>query len=161
MGEDTVYHGLPSCGWRALKFLNKYIRAVLLLIRPPPAFLMSFAFFARSSWSSAGDLGVTKKAAGRGSDAAAPHEAAAPAAVKAQTEGSPPTAVPEATRTGTVSWRVWRLYMRSADLHGVALLLLACAVSHLNPWNAAAAAAAAAVGEVTAGRQLNLCHLSF
>lgn len=39
-----------------------------------------------------------------------------------------PATAPEATRTGRVAWRVWRLYMRSAGLPLVLLLLLACAV---------------------------------
>ncbi|XP_026189649.1 uncharacterized protein LOC113146457 [Cyclospora cayetanensis] len=39
-----------------------------------------------------------------------------------------PASGPEATRTGEVAWRVWRLYMRSAGVHMVLLLLIACAV---------------------------------
>ncbi|KAL8425378.1 hypothetical protein Efla_003606 [Eimeria flavescens] len=41
----------------------------------------------------------------------------------------PRAAAPEATRTGTVSWRVWRLYMRSSGLPAMLVLLLACAAS--------------------------------
>ncbi|KAL8455241.1 hypothetical protein Emag_000944 [Eimeria magna] len=41
----------------------------------------------------------------------------------------PPASAPESTRTGAVSWRVWRLYMRSAGLPVMLVLLLACAAS--------------------------------
>ncbi|KAL8435956.1 hypothetical protein ACSSS7_002097 [Eimeria intestinalis] len=40
-----------------------------------------------------------------------------------------PAATPESTRTGAVAWRVWKLYMRSAGLPVMLVLLLACAAS--------------------------------